>query len=195
MKYFLRHPFKTLKAYLPKSMLGRSLLILVAPLVLMETISAYVFFDRHWDHVTKALANDIAGDVATIIDLYNAAPDQGNFYKSLAGNHLKLRTDFIPGQTVQTPVPEEWQDSFLDTALKNQVFTPYSFEMTPKLITIDAEVNGGTLKFTTSRKRLYKKTFFLFIMWVCGTTALFLVCRCSFYAQSSETLAKTCDCS
>lgn len=174
MKYFLRHPFKTLKAYLPKSMLGRSLLILVAPLVLMETISAYVFFDRHWDHVTKALANDIAGDVATIIDLYNAAPDQGNFYKSLAGNHLKLRVDFSPGQTIQTSVPEEWQDSFLDVALKSQVFTPYFFEMTPKLIIINAEVNKGTLKFTTPRKRLYKKTFFLFIMWVCGTTAFFL---------------------
>ncbi len=174
MKYFLRHPFKALKTYLPKSMLGRSLLILVAPLVLMETISAYVFFDRHWDHVTKALANDIAGEVATIIDLYNEAPDQGNFYKSLAGNHLKLRVDFSADETVQTAVPEEWQDSFLDTALKDHVFTPYSFEMTPKLITIDAEVNGGTLKITTSRRRLYKKSFFLFIMWVCGTSALFL---------------------
>ncbi len=175
MKYFLRHPFKALKAYLPKSLFGRSLLILLAPLFLVETISAYVFFDNHWDNVTKTLANTIAGDVATIVALYNTLPEEESFYKFLAGTHLKLRTDFIPEETIPTSLPENSRDSFLDIALKKQVLTPYTFEITPKEIIIKAAVDGGILEFTTPRKRLYSKSFSLFIMWVAGTSAFFLL--------------------
>jgi len=174
MKYFLRHPFKALKTYLPKSMLGRSLLILLAPLVLVETISAYVFFDNHWDNVTKALANSLAGEVATVVALYDTLPEEASLHKFLAGTHLKLRTAFIPDEAILTSVPEEWKDSFLDTALKKQIFSPYSFNITPKDIVIKAEVEGGVLEITAPRKRLYSKSFSLFIMWVAGTSAFFL---------------------
>lgn len=174
MKYFLIHPFKMIKNYLPKSMFGRSLLILVAPLVLVETISVYVFFDNHWESVTKALANNIAGEVATIMALYEAKPDQSEFVKVLAGTHLKLRTNFFPGKTLKTSVAHEWQESALNTALGSKIFTPYAFHITPKDIIITAEVKDGLLQFITPRKRLQSKSFFLFMLWVAGTSALFL---------------------
>lgn len=174
MKYFFMHPFKTIKAYLPKSMFGRSLLILVAPLVLVETLSVYIFFDNHWESVTKALANNIAGEVATIVALYEEKPDESEFFKVLAGTHLKLRTNFIPHKTIETSVPEEWKDSALDNALSSRIFTPYAFDMTPKDILVTAQVEDGLLQFTTPRKRLQSKTFFLFMLWVAGTSALFL---------------------
>lgn len=175
MKYFLRHPFKTLKAYLPKSMFGRTLLILLAPLVIVETLSVYVFFDNHWDTVTKSLAHTITGEVATIVDLYQKTPEENDFYRVLAGTHLKLRTDFIPDETIHGSTPEEWRDSFLDAALKKEIFTPYTFEINPKDIIIKTAVEGGILQFTTPRKRLHSKSFSLFLMWVAGTSAFFLL--------------------
>lgn len=174
MKSFLTHPFKTIKDYLPKSMFGRSLLILMAPLVLVETISAYVFFDNHWENVTKALANNIAGEVATITALYSTMPGDADFFKFLAGTHLKLRTNFIPNERLKTSVPEELKEGVLDNALNIRIFSPYTFNITPKDIIITTEVEKGLLQFTTPRKRLHSKTFFLFIMWVAGTSALFL---------------------
>jgi two-component system osmolarity sensor histidine kinase EnvZ len=174
MKYFLTHPFKAMKSYLPTSMFGRSLLIVMAPLVLVETISAYVFFDNHWENVTKALANNIAGEVATIAALYNEIPDESNLFQFLARTHLKLRTNFIPSKTLETSVPEEWKEGVLDTALNSRIFMPYTFNITPKDIIITTEIENGLLQFTTPRKRLHSKTFFLFIMWVAGTSALFL---------------------
>lgn len=175
MKYFFRHPFKALKSYLPKSMFGRTLLILLAPLVIVETLSVYVFFDNHWDTVTKSLANTIAGEVATIVDLYEKVPEESDFYRVLAGTHLKIRTDFIPKGTIYPSSPHEWYDSFLNAALEKKIFTPYALEMTPKDIIIKTAIKGGVLEFTTSRKRLYSKSFSLFIMWVAGTSAFFLL--------------------
>ena len=49
------------KRFLPKHLLGRVLLILFAPLLLVTSITTYVFIDRHWDNVTRRLADDIAG--------------------------------------------------------------------------------------------------------------------------------------
>lgn len=174
MKHFLPHPFKAIKAYLPKSMFGRSLLILMTPLVLVETISAYVFFDNHWESVTKALANDIAGEVATITALYNAIPENTEFVRFLAGNHLKLKTQFIPQATLPVPAPEEKKEEALDNALSSRIFVPYTFNTTQKDIIVTVEGKNGLLQFTTPRKRLQSKSFFLFIMWVSGTSALFL---------------------
>lgn len=174
MKYFLNHPFKAMKTYLPKSLFGRSLLILVAPLVLVETISAYIFFDNHWENVTKALANNIAGEVATIATLYNAIPDDQELFTFLAGTHLKLRAHFIPDQKLKMSVPEEWKNGVLDNALKSRIFAPYTFNITPKEIEITVATEEGLLQLTTPRKRLQSKSFLLFIMWVAVTSALFL---------------------
>ncbi len=65
-----------LKRILPKGLLGRSLLIIVTPLVLVQVISTWVFYDRHWDNVTRRLASALAGDVATVIHHMGAFPDQ-----------------------------------------------------------------------------------------------------------------------
>lgn len=176
MRYFIKHPFKALKAYLPKSMFGRTLLILLAPLVIVETLSVYVFFDNHWDTVTQSLANTIAGEVSTMVDLYEKKPKEKDFYRILAGTHLKLRMNFIPTkETIHNYTPEEWRDSALDTALKKKIFTPYTFEINSKDIIIKTAVKGGVLEFITPRKRLYSKSFSLFLMWVAGTSAFFLL--------------------
>lgn len=190
MKHFLKHPFKALKTYLPKSMFGRSLLILVAPLVLVETISAYVFFDNHWDHVTKTLANNIAGEVATVVALHNNAPSERTFYKSLAGNHLKFVTTHSTDERIEESKSKSIKDDVLDTALKKNVFTPYQFEITPKNIIIKTAVNDGVLTLITPRKRLFSKSFSLFIMWVAATSAFFLCIAVAFMHNQVKPLRR-----
>ncbi|MEX2009113.1 MAG: two-component sensor histidine kinase, partial [Dongiaceae bacterium] len=54
---------------LPRSLLGRSLLIIVTPLILLQVVSTWVFYDSHWDTVTRRLAGSLAGDVAAVIEL------------------------------------------------------------------------------------------------------------------------------
>jgi two-component system osmolarity sensor histidine kinase EnvZ len=190
MKYFLNHPFKALKAYLPKSMFGRSLLILVVPLVFIETISAYVFLDYHWDRITQSLAQNIAGEVATVMALYNENPSEGALYRSLAAVHLKLRTEFFPKETIQSSVPEELRDSVLDNALKNQIITPYTFNIENNDILIKAEVRDGILQFSTPLKRLFSKSFFLFILWAAGTSAFFLLIAVAFMHNQVKPLRR-----
>ncbi len=171
----LLHPFKQIKAFLPRTMFGRSLMILIMPLMLAQTISAYVFFDRHWDYITKVLAHDIAGEVTSITNLYNSSPEDAAFFLMLARTHLGFKVQHILKEELVQHVPEHWEESSLDRALRSQSNgRPYSFDIDDNYITIQTQVDNGVLKFQTTRKRLYSKTTPLFLMWAAGTTILFL---------------------
>ncbi|MCP5118055.1 MAG: two-component sensor histidine kinase, partial [bacterium] len=63
-----RRGMKPLREFLPRGLFGRSLLIVVIPLVLLQAVSAYIFYTRHWEDVGRRLALGLAGDVALVID-------------------------------------------------------------------------------------------------------------------------------
>src|SRR5438105_8318814 len=57
-----------LKRLLPQTMFGRSLLLIVMPLVLVQIIATWVFYGRHWETVSRRLSADTAGDIGLVID-------------------------------------------------------------------------------------------------------------------------------
>ena len=54
----------SIKSILPQTLMGRSLLILVVPVILTQIIAAIIFFDNHWDKITARLAYGLAGEIA-----------------------------------------------------------------------------------------------------------------------------------
>ena len=64
----------SLKRLLPRGLFGRSLIIIVAPMVLLQGIVTYVFFERDLDATTRRLARDVAADVALLVTLEDSTP-------------------------------------------------------------------------------------------------------------------------
>ena len=60
---------------MPRSLFWRSLLIVVVPLLILQLLLTYVFYNRHWDTVTRWLALGVAGEVALLAELIDDAPD------------------------------------------------------------------------------------------------------------------------
>ena len=56
----MARPSQMIKRFLPKSLFGRSLMIIITPLILLQVVSTWIFFDRHWDTITRRLASSIA---------------------------------------------------------------------------------------------------------------------------------------
>ncbi|HJO86517.1 MAG TPA: two-component sensor histidine kinase, partial [Rhodospirillales bacterium] len=83
---------KVIKRFLPKSLLGRSILIIVTPLILLQLVSAFVFYESHWDKVSVRLARGLAGDIAAIVDLLaqNKTPEGRTAVIVLASNRFEL---------------------------------------------------------------------------------------------------------
>ena len=89
-----------IKRFLPRSLLGRSLLIIVSPLILLQVITTFIFYDRHWDTVTRRLVGSFAGDIAAVIRLLNENPEpEGQAaVLELARANLDLRLILKPGE-------------------------------------------------------------------------------------------------
>jgi two-component system, OmpR family, osmolarity sensor histidine kinase EnvZ len=62
-----------IKRVLPRTMFGRSLLIVVMPLILLQAIATWVFYDRHWAAVSWRLSAAVAGDIGLLIDALKLA--------------------------------------------------------------------------------------------------------------------------
>ncbi len=56
----------------PKGLYARALIIIIAPIVLLESVVAFAFMERHWNQVTRRLSEATARDMAAVVDLYKA---------------------------------------------------------------------------------------------------------------------------
>ena len=65
---------RRLKALTPTGLYARSLLIIILPMVIVQSVVAFMFLGRHWDLVTKYLASAVTQEIATLIDVYRTYP-------------------------------------------------------------------------------------------------------------------------
>ncbi|HEY0266771.1 MAG TPA: hypothetical protein VGC16_08470, partial [Rhizomicrobium sp.] len=89
----------SLKRFLPRALFGRALIIIVAPVILLQAVIAYVFFERDLDTTTRRLARDVAADIALLVAVEdNHSGAERLRLRSLAGRQLDYQIRFIPGQ-------------------------------------------------------------------------------------------------
>ena len=67
-------PGRLIKRVMPRGLFGRSLIIIVAPMFLLQAIVTYVFFERDLDSATRLMARDVAADTAFLIALEDNYP-------------------------------------------------------------------------------------------------------------------------
>ncbi|MDA1319915.1 MAG: hypothetical protein O2882_02980, partial [Proteobacteria bacterium] len=62
----------------PKSLFGRMLAIILVPLILVQVITVLVFYERHWDNITRYMASNLSADIATVVDQIDLERSSGN---------------------------------------------------------------------------------------------------------------------
>lgn len=167
-----------IKRFLPKSLLGRSLLIIVTPLVLLQVVSALIFFETHWDKVTLRLAKSVAGDTATVISLMRRFPGEENraWIFGMASRHMEFRATFEEGRILpnRPPVPEGLLEAMLIESLTSFVSKPFVIDSVSldRDVIIEVQLADGVLKILTTRKRLFSSTTYVFVIWMVGTSLI-----------------------
>ena len=83
---------------LPKGLYARSLLIVIVPMVLLQTAVAYVFMQRHWDLVTHRLSAAVARDVGAMVDLYATLPPGAttSACAQIAAERFRMDVEMLP---------------------------------------------------------------------------------------------------
>lgn len=174
-----------IKRRLPSSLFGRSLLIIVLPIALMQVAVTYVFFDAHWKTVTSRLSEGLAGDIAWAVQSYKEDPRPEAFAKlsqraadsmSLSIALQKDRT--LPASRRDPPVLFEPFfapiDRSLENALRERLDDPFWFDTTryPAYVDIRVQVPGGVLRVLAPRDRAFATQGHIFVLWLTVATVL-----------------------
>ncbi|HEX2594161.1 MAG TPA: histidine kinase dimerization/phospho-acceptor domain-containing protein, partial [Rhizomicrobium sp.] len=173
------HPFRALRRILPRGLFGRSLIIIVAPIVLLQGVVTYVFFERDLRETTRRMAIDVAADVALLIsqeDTYKSPLREKQ--RDLSERMLRYGIHFVPGAHV--PASKRLTTTTIDAVLED-VITAQIGERRHHRITggnaswlLEVDVRDGMLQLTIPRERVTVDKPDVFILWMVGTSLLLM---------------------
>jgi two-component system osmolarity sensor histidine kinase EnvZ len=192
-----------LKRLLPTTLFGRSLLIIVLPVAIMQIAVTWAFFDAHWQSVTAKLSEGLAGDIAWAVQSYEDDPSPAAVEKlaKRAEDSLSLSIAFQKGRKLPTghrPSLFAALDRSLDRALEDRLDNPFWFDTTRYRAYIDirVKVDGGVLQIYALRDRAYATQGHIFILWMVVATMLLTAVAILFIrnqVRAIERLAEAAD--
>ncbi|HJU17465.1 MAG TPA: ATP-binding protein [Stellaceae bacterium] len=189
------HPQGWVKKALPRTMFGRSLLIVVIPVVLLQAIATWIFYDRHWAAVSWRLAAGVAGDVGIAAEALQVVParDRPHLLAHLGGMSdlgLTLRR----GAQLPPPPPKTGSltETQLNEAMQSRVAYPYQIDATreSEAVRILVQVPQGVLTVAVPSKRLSSSTTYIFVMWMVGSSFVLLAVAIVFLRNQVKSLRR-----
>jgi two-component system, OmpR family, osmolarity sensor histidine kinase EnvZ len=173
-------PFATwIKRMMPRSLLGRTLLIMLVPLVVVQAIALQLFYGNHLGVVSRRLSSAIAGEIYYTVELLHQFQDPSDreWVLQMAREQFTLGITLEPGAVLEPrksvnilgPMDED-----LAAALKEKFNVPFTMDWTsdPRSVLIHLQLPDGVLDVVAPRKRLSIGTIFLFVGWVVGSALL-----------------------
>jgi two-component system osmolarity sensor histidine kinase EnvZ len=165
---------------MPRSLWWRSVLIIMTPLLLMQIIASWVFYDRHWQVVTKRLAGALSSEIHAVVLLVEDrhVPSEQSEIFSLAAHTMSFKVSLHEGPLPSAEAaPLTW---LAPTALRerlsqglHKIGRPFSIDE----VNHEGEVlvhvalrweKPSYLTFWVSRKRLFSTTIYIFLFWFLG---------------------------
>jgi two-component system osmolarity sensor histidine kinase EnvZ len=173
-------PRNWLKRLLPQSMFGRSLMLIIIPLVLVQIIAAIVFYARHWEAVSYRLSADVAGDIELVIEALDkaaASAERQAIFDKVA-RVAELIVSFEPGATLPEypPVGGSTLESQLQKAMVKRVARPFALDAAAndRYVLVAVQLGDGLLLTHVPFSRLYTPTTYIFILWMVGSSLILL---------------------
>ncbi len=168
------------KKYLPASLFGRTLLILVLPTIVAQAFAVYMFYERHWSGLSRHLALSLAGEVATIAEYIESATDIETEKSFLArSKNLFFFNPYLkPHDQVESHVKglQKARFKYYNTRLEKTLNHPFKvFSDNDKRISTVIYYPNNVLIVDVPYKRLFSSSSYVFLIWMTGTSTLLMV--------------------
>ena len=179
-----------LRNYMPKTLFARMLAIILVPMLLVQCITVLIFYERHWDSVTRHMAYSLSGEISYIVSQAGSTPTMEDIpaLQMLAGRYFGFSVLFTPDAILPPENPDIDRSFYayiaLSETLNNRIDFPWSADLTTDedLISVDIQLGTGVLRIYAGRKRLFSSTSWTFLGWTIGSS-LILFCIALLFLQ------------
>lgn len=175
-----RGMFRGVKRFLPTSLFGRSLIIVVAPMVLLQSVVAFVFMERHWALVTQRMSEAVAGEMAAVVALLESYPEEDfEDLIRIASEDLGLRVSVLPEARLPAPSRKPFfnlLDRTLARELSEAVGKPFWIDTVGNTNVIEARIllDNKVVRIFARRSQAYATNSHIFLVWMVGTSLVLI---------------------
>src|SRR5437879_8293433 len=188
------------KGWMPTGLYARALLIMIVPMVVLQSVVAFVFMERHWNTVTRRLSAAVVQDIAALIDVYKGYPQDKDRdqIRRIAQQRLGLVVDFLPAGDMPPPGPKPFfslLDQTLSVQLGRQIGRPFCIDTVGKsnLVEIRIQLDDSVMRVFAQRSAAYASNSEIFIFWMLGTSSILLIVAVLFLRNQIRPILRLAD--
>jgi two-component system, OmpR family, osmolarity sensor histidine kinase EnvZ len=190
----------TVKNVMPKGLYARALLIIIAPMVVLQSVVAYMFMERHYNLVTQRLSGGVVQDIATLIDVnkvYPQDPDHAQL-RRIAQEKLGLVVDFLPVNDLPPPGPKPFfslVDQALSEEVRKQIGRPFWIDTVGRsaLVEIRIKLDDAVMRVFAPRRAAYVSNSHIFLAWMVGTSLVLITVAVLFLRNQIRPILRLAD--
>jgi two-component system osmolarity sensor histidine kinase EnvZ len=195
-----RRVSRWLNSVLPKGLYARALIIMIVPMVILQSVIAYIFLERHWNSVTVKLSAGVVSDIAALTDIYKTFPQDADHaqIKRIAAERLDLAVDFLPLTEMPPPGPKPFfslLDQSLSEQLRKQIGRPFWIDTVGKsaLVEIRIRLDDAVMRVFARRSAAYASNSHIFLLWMVGTSIVLLIFAVFFLRNQIRPILRLAD--
>src|SRR5271165_3662569 len=190
----------TFRGWMPTGLYARALLIMIVPMVVLQSVVAFVFMERHWNTVTRHLSAAVVQDIAALIDVYKGYPQDKDRaqLRRIAGQRLGLVVDFLPVGDMPPPGPKPFfslLDQTLSVQLGRQIGKPFWIDTVGRsnLVEIRIQLDDAVMRVFAQRSAAYASNSEIFLFWMVGTSSILLIVAVLFLRNQIKPILRLAD--
>ncbi len=170
--------------FLPRTLFFRTMLLIFIPLIVVQVVSVVVFFDGSWSRMGRRLSENLVSDMGFVMELYDRSPKSIKEIETLSADEFQMDFEYYDNQAKHKVINKLSKGSklvigYLEEALSKRFPEAESsifIGSGDKDLVVMVDTDKGLFKFTTSKKKIFSSSIFMFVVWMVGTSILlFLV--------------------
>jgi two-component system, OmpR family, osmolarity sensor histidine kinase EnvZ len=192
-----RSAWTVLPNMMPKGLYARALIIIIAPIVLLESVVAFVFMERHWQEETIRLSAATSGSIGSVIDAFDASKNKDDYRKliDLASRRFEMALSIMPAGELPPPKPNpvvfDLLNRILTQELANQIDKPYWIDTRDdRDVEVRVKLPKAILRMIVPRSRTYATNSHIFLVWMIGTSLVLLTVAIMFLRNQIRPIVK-----
>jgi len=187
------------KGWMPTGLYARALLIMIVPMVILQTVVAGVFMERHYNTVTRRLSAAVVQDVAALIDIYTIYPqDKDRAQLRRIAQRVQFTVDFLPVGDMPPPGPKPFfnlLDQALSAQIGRQIRRPFWIDTVgnSNLVEIRILLDDAVMRVFAQRSAAYASNSEIFLFWMVGTSSILLIVSVLFLRNQIKPILRLAD--
>ena len=184
--------FKKLKKISPNGLYTRSLIIIIAPIVVLQAILTFVFLERHWQLVTKKLSSSVVSEIGMIIKMQKET-DQETI-SSYAKEFYDISINYYSNQEIplDNNIPKTIVERTLVREIGERLDTKTWVQDFPeeKKVKVLIPLGSSIIEFLIPRRNVYATNSHIFLVWMVISSILILSIAILFLRQQIKPIEK-----